>query len=231
MDTFSREALAAMPATLALIRDGRTVLSTQVAVADDFATFARSLREIAAELKEHDPDLERLLETGPYAAQQISALLAESGDEIGVLIADLLTVARIAEPRQAALQQILVTYPGISANAYTVFRSESNTGVADGTNTAHLGLVLNVFDPPVCVYDTDKRPGNELAPLPVPFGVKSPICPNPPFPGTLIRGEQNAPRGPAPNGNGSGNHSKRHGSPPPSRTVDMDGPGSILALP
>ncbi len=222
-DAFSREAVAALPPTLTLIRDGRTVLTTQNAVASDFASFSRDLRALAAELREHDPDLERLLETAPYAAQQISALLEESGDEIGVLIADLLTVARIAEPRQPALRQILVTYPGITSNGYTVFPNDG---------TAHLGLVLNVFDPPVCVYEGgDRRPGNQLEQRPVPFGVKSPICPDPPLPGTLIRGEQNAPRGPAPDRSGSGNGVKRPGQPPAQNAVDMDGPASILALP
>lgn len=58
-----------------------------------------------------------------------------------LFVGSLLTVCRVAEPRQANLAQILVAYPAIAAAGPTVM---------PGDGTAHLGLVLEVFDPYPC---------------------------------------------------------------------------------
>jgi phospholipid/cholesterol/gamma-HCH transport system substrate-binding protein len=76
-------------------------------------------------------------------------------------VANLLTVSRILEPRQSNLDQILVAYPGVSSVAPTV---------VPGDGSAHLGLLLNIFDPLPCTkgYEaTPRRAGNEVADTPV----------------------------------------------------------------
>ena len=109
---FTQSAQDALPQTVALLHDGRTVLTTQNQTAGQFADFSRSLAQLADQLKTSDPDIRRLVQNGPHAADQVSGLLDESGSGLGDVVANLLTVSRILEPRQSNLDQILVVVPG-----------------------------------------------------------------------------------------------------------------------
>jgi phospholipid/cholesterol/gamma-HCH transport system substrate-binding protein len=188
-DLFTEDAVEALPQTVRLIQDGRTVLTTQNEVSGSFKSFSRDLALLADQLAESDPDLRRLIETGPEASTEVRALLRDSGSEIGQLVADLLTLSRVAEPRQDALQQILVTYPGVTANTYTV---------APGDGTAHLGLAINLFDPYPCTrgYEgTDRRPGSDVEDVPQ---NRKAYCAEPPGSEINVRGAQNVPRAETP---------------------------------
>jgi phospholipid/cholesterol/gamma-HCH transport system substrate-binding protein len=154
---FTRAAQEALPQTVALLRDGRTVLTTQNETAGQFADFSHSLAQLAAQLRTSDPDLRRLIQNGPQAAGQVSGLLDESGSGLSDVLANLLTVSWILQPRQSNLNQLLVSYPGISSVTPTV---------VPGDSTAHLGLALNIFDPLPCTmgYEaTPRRAGNQVA--------------------------------------------------------------------
>jgi phospholipid/cholesterol/gamma-HCH transport system substrate-binding protein len=188
-DLFTQDAVEALPQTVRLIQDGRTVLTTQNEVSGSFKSFSRDLALLADQLAESDPDLRRLLETGPEVSTELRALLRDSGSEIGQLVADLLTISRVAEPRQDALQQILVTYPGVAANTYTV---------APGDGTAHLGLAINLFDPYPCTrgYEsTDRRAGDDVRDVPQ---NRKAYCAEPPGSEITVRGAQNVPRAETP---------------------------------
>ncbi|MBW0090839.1 MCE family protein [Pseudonocardia sp. KRD-184] len=188
-DAFSEDAVEALPQTLDLLRDGRTVLTTQNETAGSFQNFSADLALLAEQLRTSDPDLRRLLETAPEASEQITGLLRESGPGLSVLLSDLLTVARVAEPRQEALRQLLVTYPAFASVAYTV---------APGDGTAHLGLVVNVFDPFPCTrgYEgTVRRSGTDIADTPA---NQDAYCAEPPGSPISVRGAQNAPRAETP---------------------------------
>jgi phospholipid/cholesterol/gamma-HCH transport system substrate-binding protein len=186
---FSRAATEALPQTTALLRDGRTVLTTQNEVSGQFKDFSASLALLAAQLKQSDPDLRNLIATAPQAGEQIRGLLRESGGGLGDTIANLLTVSRIAEPRQDNLRQVLTTYPGITAVGYTA---------APGDGSAHLGLVINTFDPFPCArgYEgTPHRAGNDLEETPV---NPDAFCAEPKGSPTTVRGAQNAPNSATP---------------------------------
>lgn len=188
-DAFSADAVQALPQTLDLLRDGRTVLTTQNDTAGSFRNFSADLALLAEQLKTSDPDLRRLLQTAPQASEQITGLLRESGNGLSVLVSDLLTVARIAEPRQAGLRQLLVTYPAFASVGYTV---------APGDGTAHLGLVVNNFDPYACTQgyeDTQRRSGNDIADTPANADA---YCAEPPASPIAVRGAQNVPRADTP---------------------------------
>jgi phospholipid/cholesterol/gamma-HCH transport system substrate-binding protein len=181
---FTADAVEALPQTLRLIEDGRTVLTTQNEVAGSFQGYSRDLALLADQLATSDPDLRRLLETGPEAGTEVRALLRESGSGLGDLVADLLTVSRVAEPRQAGLQQILVTYPNAASTGYSS---------APGDGTAHLGLVVNMFDPYPCTqgYEgTERRPGGDPSYRPV---NRDAHCAEPPGSPINVRGAQNVP--------------------------------------
>jgi phospholipid/cholesterol/gamma-HCH transport system substrate-binding protein len=188
-NAFTDDAVDALPQTLALIRDGRTVLTTQNEVAGSFQSFSHDLALLADQLATSDPDLRRLLVTGPDVSNELVGLLRESGPGLSQLVADLLTVSRVAEPRQDALRQLLVTYPGVASNGYTALPDDG---------TAHLGLVVNVYDPYPCVQgyeDTRHRAGNDVGPVPL---NEDAYCAEPAGSPIDVRGAQNVPHAATP---------------------------------
>ncbi len=187
-DAFTRDALAALPQTVTLIRDGRVVLQTQNEQSSAIVSFSRDLALLAAQLRSSDPDIRRLIRSAPQFAAQTSGLIQDNGNQIGQLLADLLTVSRVALPRQAALRQLLSVYPVVTA--------ETDSSVVPDDGFAHLGLVLNFFDPYACVrgYEgTTRRSGTDTAPTPA---NRDAFCAEPPGSPTGVRGAQNAPSAP-----------------------------------
>ncbi len=132
-----------LPQTLALIRDGRTVLETQAASADAIRRWAAALAQLANAMRDADADLRRLLAAGPPATTEIVGLLRDLDPSIGPLLGNLITVNGVAVRRLAGIEQILVVFPIVVAGGFTV---------APGDSTAHLGLVVNANDPPPCQY-------------------------------------------------------------------------------
>lgn len=132
-----------LPQTVALIRDAATVLETQAASAGEIRRFATALAQLAHTVREADPDLRRLLAQGPPASAELLALLRDVDPSLGPLLGNLITVNGVAVRRLDGIEQILVTYPLVVAGGFTV---------APGDGTAHLGLALNVGDPPACNY-------------------------------------------------------------------------------
>ena len=142
-DALLADADARLPETLALIRDGRTVLTTQAESAEALRRWSHGLAQLAATLRAADPDLRRLLATGPPAGAELRALLRGLEPSIGTLLGNLVTVNGIAARRLPGIEQLLVVYPIAVAGGFTV---------TPGDGTAHLGLVVNAGDPPSCVY-------------------------------------------------------------------------------
>jgi phospholipid/cholesterol/gamma-HCH transport system substrate-binding protein len=185
-DAFTRDAIAALPQTVTLIRDGRVVLQTQNEQSSAITSFSRDLALLAAQLRSSDPDIRRLITTAPQFAAQTSGLIQDSGSQLGRLLADLLTVSRVVLPRQAALRQLLSVYPVVTA--------ATDSSVVPDDGFAHLGLVLDVFDPYACVrgyQGTIRRSGTDTAPVPA---NRDASCAEPPGGPTDVRGAQNVPR-------------------------------------
>jgi phospholipid/cholesterol/gamma-HCH transport system substrate-binding protein len=220
-DAFTRDAIAALPQTLTLIRDGRVVLQTQNEQSSAIVSFSHDLALLAAQLRSSDPDIRRLITTAPQFATQISGLLQESGPQISQLLADLLTISRVALPRQAPLRHLLSVYPVVTGG------TDSSVVPADGFT--HLGLVLNLFDPYACVrgYEgTIRRPGTDTTPIPA---NRDAYCAEPPGSPTDVRGTQNVPREGTPAAVPPGG-SGRPGRPPtvPMTSVPISSITSIL---
>lgn len=185
-DAFTRDAIAALPQTVTLIRDGRVVLQTQNEQSSAIISFSRNLALLAAQLRSSDPDLRRLIATAPQFADQTSGLLRESGTQIGQLLADLLTVSRVTLPRQAALRHLLSVYPVVTGG--------TDSSVVPDDGFVHLGLALNLFDPYACVrgyQGTIRRSGTDTTPIPA---NRDASCAEPPGSPTDVRGAQNVPR-------------------------------------
>jgi phospholipid/cholesterol/gamma-HCH transport system substrate-binding protein len=124
------------------------VLATQEASADAIRTWARGLAQLAATVRDSDPDLRRLLAAGPPAAKELVALLDGLEPAIGTLLGNLIAVNGVAARRLPGIEQILVVYPLAVAGGFTV---------TPGDGTAHLGLVVNANDPPACTYGQVQR--------------------------------------------------------------------------
>jgi phospholipid/cholesterol/gamma-HCH transport system substrate-binding protein len=145
-----------LPQTLALIHDARTVLQTQNDLSDPIKRFSRDVKLVSEQLKESDPDIRRLLRTGPEASREISDLIEEAGDPLHRFIREALTTSQILRGRLRPIQSVLQLYPMLAAAIPTLI---------PGDGTAHLGLVLNLNDPPNCTrgYEaTVRRPGTNV---------------------------------------------------------------------
>lgn len=142
-------AITQIPQTTQLLRDGRTVLTTQSQLGPQITSFSRSLNLFTAQLKADDPNLRRLVHAAPPAAQQLEGLIRETGPDLGRTISNLLTVTRILQPRLAGVEQLLVTYPGLAAAAPSVV-PDPDPKKRETERRVHFGLVLNVNDPPYC---------------------------------------------------------------------------------
>ncbi|GAA1819488.1 MCE family protein [Planosporangium flavigriseum] len=179
------EANRTLPEQQTLIRDGKTVLTTQIASSDAIRRWAAALAELSATLRSSDPDLRKLLANGPPAAQQLVGLLDDLDPTIGTLLGNLITVNGITARRLPGFEQALVVYPMVVAGGFTV---------VPGDGTVHFGLVTNAGDPPSCNYVASGQPQ---------------VCTAAELrQGSNIRGSQRAPRPggaePAPPGPSSG---------------------------
>jgi len=182
---FTATAQQYLPQTVQLLDSGERVLATQNQQAGHLKEFSANLNELSQTLKGSDADIRKLIEVAPGAAQTLNQFVADLGPGLGELTANLLTTSNLLLTRQDGVEQVLVSYPVLAVGARSV---------APGDGTAHLGLVLNLFDPPACTKgyldpeeyrtgaDTDPRDPNLGSYCAEPKG--SPIS---------VRGAQNAP--------------------------------------
>ncbi|MGN9910349.1 MCE family protein [Phytohabitans sp. LJ34] len=147
-DALLTDAAASLPETVALIRDGRTVLTTQAESAGAIREWADGLAKLSATLRESDADLRRLLTVTPPAAAELVTLLRDLEPTIGTLLGNLVSTGGVAARRLPGIEQILVVYPLAVSGGFTV---------TPGDGTAHLGLVVNIDDPPSCKYGTSAK--------------------------------------------------------------------------
>ncbi|MEE1927050.1 MlaD family protein [Streptomyces sp. TRM 70351] len=183
---FLDSAHEALPATTALITDAESVLRTQSEEGESLRAFARGTRELAAQLKESDPDLRRLIDRTPGAVTQVSALLRDVDPHLSVVLANLTTTSEVLLTRQRGVEELLVQAPRAVAAAATA---------VDGDGL-RLGMTVTFFAPLPCtdgyggtVYrnglDTSKAPPLNTAAR----------CTAPPGSGQNVRGSANAPSG------------------------------------
>lgn len=177
-----------LPQTLALIRDGHTVLDTQQSQADNLNSFSGGLNVIAQQLKTSDPDLRKVIESGPATAGQLDDLLRKTGNPLSTVIANFLTTTNLTTSRTSSLKELLVGLPVIG-------------GFSDSVNQngrGRLGVVLNMFDPPPCTrgYEgTKEHAGTDVSPSPPNTNAH---CAEPSNSPIGVRGAQNVPHGDKP---------------------------------
>ena len=175
-----------LPATIGLIQASGVVLQTQLDEAGPLRSFSHDLALLSAQLKASDPDIRSLLDHGLSELGVISDFVQQNRSDLGVTLANLVTVGDVVLAHLDGVEQILILYPQVPASAPGVIQN----------GVERLGLVLNhPNDPPDCEagYETtDKRQPNDVAP-------KSPNvsarCAEPASSGIDVRGAQNVPGG------------------------------------
>ncbi len=186
---FTSMAREHLPQTITLIQDGGTVLDTQNAQAGNIESFASSLNLLSDQLKKSDPDLSNLITQTPRVASQVTDLLSESGPGLGVTIANLLTTSDILRARNDGIEYVLVAYPLLSAAGQGLLGADPGQ--------VHLGLVLNLFNPPPCTkgYEqTQRRNGTDTGGATPPVAPQT-YCAEPTGSSVNVRGSGNAPYG------------------------------------
>lgn len=167
-----------------LVTDAHTVLDTQAQQADAIRSFGANAKLLASTLKQSDGDLRKLIPAVPAAANEVGSLIRDSGPQLGVLLANLLTTADVLESRQSGIRQLLITAPRAVGAVSSVVRPDG----------AHFGLSLSFFDPPPCTtgYSTPYRDGLDTSTRPLNTAAR---CALPKGDPTNVRGSQNAPGG------------------------------------
>ncbi|MGW3996741.1 MCE family protein [Amycolatopsis sp. NPDC004772] len=188
--TFTQEASSHLPQTSKLIGDGATVLRTQLDSSAQWRSFSSNAKVFAQQLASSDGDLRRLIAAAPPAASELGGLLKENDPGLPILLANLLTTARVFGTRTAAEEQLLSDVPRAVATV--------GSALNDRGDQLRMGLVLNFNDPPPCTqgYEkTPRRPSNDLSPMP--FNTDA-ACTLPYGNPSSVRGSQNAPHPPVP---------------------------------
>ncbi len=177
---------ATAPQTISLINNSKTVLGTQIAESGELDSFAASARLLARQLRASDPDLRRLITTGPQVGASVADLLANTNPGLAVLIANLLTTSEVTLTRGQALDELLSALPADIAAGSTVITSEG----------ANFGMALTFFSPLPCTAGyggTVYRNGLDTSPAP-PLNTAA-GCTLPASSGVDVRGSAHAPSG------------------------------------
>jgi phospholipid/cholesterol/gamma-HCH transport system substrate-binding protein len=183
--TLTTAATEHLPQTTSLLENGRIVLATQAEQSRQILDYSTSLRLIAEQLKTSNPDLRTLIDQIPVVAVQVDDILRESGQDLAVVLANLLTTMQVTSTRTDGLEELLVAFPMVTATAPG----------ANPDGTGHLGLVLTFNDPFSCTrgYEgTRQRSANDETDVPP---NQQAYCAEPPGSPIGVRGSQNAPFG------------------------------------
>lgn len=126
--------------TSGLIRNSGRVLDTQLASADSIRSFSRDLRLFTETLESSDADFRRLIRSTPRAARELGRLIDDVGGPLGVLMANLVSTARVFGVNAAGVESTMINLPDALSIGWS-------TSTSKGIN---LGLAQTYFDPWPC---------------------------------------------------------------------------------
>ena len=183
-DLLTRDAVTALPETLALLRSARTVLDTQRDTSSQITTFSANFARLAQTLQASDGDIRLVLDRGVVATRELDGVIKDNRGSLATLFANLVTVGQVTSARVDGIDQLLITYPEVVAGGYTV---------VPGDGTAHFGVQLTTTPAPCtkgygATRRTDPNRTTDLPPLNRAAG-----CTLPRGSASAVRGAQNAP--------------------------------------
>jgi phospholipid/cholesterol/gamma-HCH transport system substrate-binding protein len=130
--------------TAALYNDAGPLLDSQLRTADSIKQWSRSLAGVSQQLVTNDPQIRTVLENGPGAFDEVSALLDQVKPTLPVLLANLTTIGQIGITYHASIEQLLVLLPPAVASTQAYGSRGNSTGLPLGDFEA------GISDPPAC---------------------------------------------------------------------------------
>lgn len=195
-----------LPATIGLINSAGTVLQTQLTESGALLSFSHDLNLLSQQLKASDPDIRSLLDNGPGQLQVISDFVTGNRTDLGVTLANLVTVGDLLVRHKDGLEQILELYPALAAGGVGVLNTDPGVGrlgfvvacTPPGSHSADPSCGTN---PPDCgnpaqgsqgYQGTVRRQPNDTAPMAPKVAAQ---CTAPVSSGVNVRGSANVPGG------------------------------------
>lgn len=130
--------------TRALVDDSGPLLDSQAQTTDAIRTWAHSLANITQTVANDDSQVRALLENGPAAVNEVSALLTQVKPTLPVLLANLTSLGQVLVTYHPSIEQLLVLLPPTVSMAQSFGPKKNPTGLALGS------FALTISDPPAC---------------------------------------------------------------------------------
>jgi virulence factor Mce-like protein len=140
----SRDADGVADRTRALVDDSRTFLDSQAQSTDAIRLWAHSLARVTNQTVKDDPQIRRLLQTGPASVDEVARLMTQVKPTLPVLLANLRTIGQIGVTYNPSLEQLLVLLPPYVAATISYSATNNSTGLAMGD------FAVAMEDPPPC---------------------------------------------------------------------------------
>jgi phospholipid/cholesterol/gamma-HCH transport system substrate-binding protein len=154
-NALTKSAIAALPQTLALVDNGRTVLDTQRDVASELKSFSHSFALLTGQLASSDSSLRGVIDNGVAASRQLQTLLSANAPVLPVLLNNLTTFTGIQAVRLPYLRELFELYPSIVANSFYAVAPPT-----DGVSFARFGLVTDTGSFCSVGYGSTAKRGN-----------------------------------------------------------------------
>ncbi|KQW53098.1 hypothetical protein ASC77_02010 [Nocardioides sp. Root1257] len=117
--TFVREASAHTDQTIALLDQGKKVLTTQQGEKENIRSLSSNLHALTDALAASDDDLETVLDGTPGTARELDAMLKDLEPTLPVLLGSAVSVNQVVVSHLDGVEQLLVTYPRTISAGFT----------------------------------------------------------------------------------------------------------------
>lgn len=144
----SIEARENLDPLIALIEQSKPVLDSQTNSAAEITAWASNLAAVTRELEAGDPDVAGLLEDGGAAFADARELLDRLRPTLPIVLTNLVSVGEVALTYHAGLEQVLVLFPQVIAEAGATFLANRDT--EQDYRGEYLSFNLNLNLPPPC---------------------------------------------------------------------------------
>ncbi|NMN97059.1 MCE family protein [Antrihabitans stalactiti] len=182
-----QEAKANVDPTKILIDQIGPLLDTQIESSDAVRGWTRDLTRFADQLRASDPQLRSILENGPAAANEATALFQDLRPTLPLLLANLVSVGEVGVTYNKSIEQVLVVFPPLVAALLTAVRGPMEDG-------AIVDFLISVEDPPSCttgfIPPTQWRSPADMS---IPDTPSNTFCKVPQDSKIAVRGARNSP--------------------------------------
>ena len=90
---------------------------------DPIASWAHSLNLLSDQLKKSDPDIRRLLDTGPSSLGVVRKFVQDNRTDLGATLANLATIGTIMVRHRDGIEEVFELYPALAAGGQSVIRN------------------------------------------------------------------------------------------------------------